>query len=421
MFPRSATLLGAPTLIAALLWLGAWMAQKETHVVGGWHLGLRVPTDLQVYLLAGDRLNEGGLLYDSPLLGELPFTYPPFAAGVFRWLSTLTPELATIVWQTSNLLALIAVILMCFAERRRPVAFFAVLLAVAFLATEPIRGSFFYGQINLILMLLVAWDVLPKNNRFAGVGIGIAAGLKLTPAFFVIIFLVQRRFKAAAVSAGTFLLTVIAGFFVVPDAGTFWLDSMFNSERVGVHENPGAQSIKSLLVRNAGIESGLLWLALALLVTALTAAAAWLALRRGNRTVALALTGLGACLVSPFSWYHHWVWIVPLTVAVIAAIDSLADARGFLIAQLSALVTLAALFVLLLPYVSGVLWPEMAYPGPVYLTDNALWRQAFTGYGVLMILGYLLYAGALELKSRPAAAPRPARRPPRRDVQPETT
>ena len=59
-------LLGAPTLIAVLLWLSGWMAYKESYVVDGWDLGLRVPTDLQVYLLAGQRLNEGGLLYDGP-------------------------------------------------------------------------------------------------------------------------------------------------------------------------------------------------------------------------------------------------------------------------------------------------------------------------------------------------------------------
>lgn len=390
---RPAPLPGAPVLIVVLLWLGAWMARKETYVLEGWHLGLRVPVDLQVYLLAGRRLNEGGLLYDAPLLGELPFTYPPFAAGVFRWLATLTPDLATIIWQAANLLALIAVILLCFSERRRPVAFFAVVLAVAFLATEPVRGSFFFGQINLILMLAVAVDVLPRHHRFAGVGVGIAAGLKLTPAFFVIIFLVQRRFRAAAVAVGTFLITVVAGFFIVPDAGAFWRESMFNSERVGVHDNPGAQSIRSLLVRNAGTDSTLLWLLLALLVTALTAAAVWLALRRDNRTLALALTGIGACLVSPFSWFHHWVWIVPLTVAVIAGIASRVDARGFLAAQLGALLTVAVVFLMLLPYVSAVLWPQMAYAGPWFLEVNVAWQLAFTGYGLAFLVGWTAWAG----------------------------
>jgi len=384
-------LLGAPTLIAVLLWLSGWMAYKESYVVDGWDLGLRVPTDLQVYLLAGQRLNEGGLLYDAPLLGDLPFTYPPFAAGVFRWLATLSPDLATIIWQTGNFVALIAVIMLCFQERRRPVMFFAVLLAVGLFATEPIRGSFFYGQINLMLMLLVAADVLPRHHRFAGVGVGIAAGLKLTPAFFVIIFLVQRRFVAAAVSAATFLATVVAGFFIVPDAGAFWRSAVFDSGRVGVHENPGAQSIRSLLVR-LGADSTLLWLALALVTTALTAFAAWFALRRGNRTVAMALTGIGACLVSPFSWFHHWVWIVPLTVAVIAGVASLIDARGILPAQLGALLTAGLVFIMMLPYVSGVLWPALAYPGPWISHPHPVWRLAYTGFGIAFILGYLGWA-----------------------------
>ncbi|MDO5669369.1 MAG: glycosyltransferase 87 family protein [Corynebacterium sp.] len=393
--PHRPALLGAPTLIAALLWLGAWMAYKESYVIDGWDLGLHVPTDLQVYLLAGQRLNEGGLLYDAPLLGDLPFTYPPFAAGIFGWLASLNPEIATIIWQTGNFVALIAVILMCFTERRRPVGLFAVLLAVGLFATEPIRGSFHYGQINLILMLLVAADVLPRHHRFAGIGVGIAAGLKLTPAFFVIIFLVQRRFVAAGVSAATFVATVVAGFVIVPDAGAFWRSAIFDSERVGVHENPGAQSIRSVLVR-LGADSTWLWLVLALVVTALTAAAAWLALRRDNRTLAIALTGIGACLVSPFSWFHHWVWIVPLAVAVIAGIASLFDARGFLTAQLGALLTSGVVFVMLLPYVSGVLWPALAYPGPWISHPNPVWRLAYTGFGVAFILGYLVWEARKE-------------------------
>ena len=225
----------------------------------------------------------------------------------------------------------------------------------------------------------------------AGVGVGIAAGLKLTPAFFVIIFLVQRRFVAAAVSAATFLATVVAGFFIVPDAGAFWRSAVFDSGRVGVHENPGAQSIRSLLVR-LGADSTLLWLALALGTTALTAFAAWFALRRGNRTVAMALTGIGACLVSPFSWFHHWVWIVPLTVAVIAGVASLIDARGILPAQLGALLTAGLVFIMMLPYVSGVLWPALAYPGPWISHPHPVWRLAYTGFGIAFILGYLGWA-----------------------------
>lgn len=407
--PRSA-LPGAPTLLAGLLALAAWIARKESHVPEGLDFGLRVPTDLHVYLLAGRRLNEGGLLYDAPLLGELPFTYPPFAAGVFRWLATLSPDLATVLWQSANLAALVAVVLMVLQERGRaltlPVVAVGVAFAAAAFALEPVRGSFFYGQINMLLVLLVALDLLPKGRRWAGLGIGVAAGLKLTPAFLLLVLLVERRFRALLLAAAAFLGTVLLGFAVVPDAGRFWVDSMFDSGRVGAHTNPGAQSIRSVLERNLGVESPAVWLAVAVPVVALTALAVWLAVRRGNRSVALALAGIASCLVSPFSWFHHWVWVVVAAVAAAAALAELFDARGnWFLSQLGALVTLGVLALIALPYVSGVLSPELAYFNRAWDPSHP-WNLLFTGSGLGFIAGYALYAGVLERKSRISATKR---------------
>ena len=28
-----------------------------------------------------------------------------------------------------------------------------------------------------------------------------------------------------------------------------------------------------------------------------------------------------ACLVSPFSWYHHWVWVFPLAIVVLISVN----------------------------------------------------------------------------------------------------
>ena len=51
----------------------------------------------------------------------------------------------------------------------------------------------------------------------------------------------------------------------------------------------------------------------------------------------------------------------------------------------------------------------MAYAGPWYLEVNRLWQLAFSGYGLLMILGYAVYAGFAERNSlisatKPAAS-----------------
>ncbi|WP_156112223.1 glycosyltransferase 87 family protein, partial [Prescottella defluvii] len=74
----------------------------------------------------------------------------------------------------------------------------SVLLAVACTFLEPVRTTLFYGQINLVLMALVLWDVSRADgSRIKGVGVGIAAGIKLTPAYFVLYYLVLRKWRAA--------------------------------------------------------------------------------------------------------------------------------------------------------------------------------------------------------------------------------
>ena len=40
--------------------------------------------------------------------------------------------------------------------------------------------------------------------------------------------------------------------------------------------------------------------------------------RRGQRLAGLACCGLTGVLVSPISWTHHWVWVIPLLVAMAA-------------------------------------------------------------------------------------------------------
>ena len=55
--------------------------------------------------------------------------------------------------------------------------------------------------------------------------------------------------------------------------------------------------------------------AIVALLGTLVAAHWW---RLGNRVFAVAIAGLTTCLASPLSWTHHYVWILPLAVAVFA-------------------------------------------------------------------------------------------------------
>lgn len=258
------------------------------------------PSDLKVYLLGGQQVAKHQPLYATDLLPGLPFTYPPFAGVVFSWLSESTT--LGVAWKLASVLVLLLVV-------RASASNHALLLTAVFvLCLSPVQGTLYFGQINLLLMGLVCLDFLPRH-KLPGIGVGLAAGLKLTPAFFVLLLIQQRRWGAVFIAAFTFLCTVATGFSEVVDAQHFWSDAIFATSRIGVDENPGAQSIRQVLAR-AGHEE--LWLPLSALVTAL----ALIASRRADAPLAASFIGMTACLVSPFSWYHHWVWVVPMLVWV---------------------------------------------------------------------------------------------------------
>ena len=89
-------------------------------------------------------------------------------------------------------------------------------VVAAAMALDPVWQTLFLGQINLILLALILtdiWLVSRGSSRLAvGIGVGIAAAIKLTPAIFIVFFLLARRTKAALVAAGTFIVCGLTGF-----------------------------------------------------------------------------------------------------------------------------------------------------------------------------------------------------------------
>ncbi|OFP21523.1 hypothetical protein HMPREF2996_03780 [Corynebacterium sp. HMSC066C02] len=357
---------GVPTICAVLALGIAMMVYKFSQYDGPHSFTYILPFDLSIYRMAGEDLNTGGLLYDAPYIFQFPFTYPPFAGLLFKVLPFFSKGALTIIWPSLMFLAVLAIVVMIFRERGVKMTPAAVLVAVLLTALTPaneaMHGSLYYGQVNVFLMLLVALDFLPLKRRLPGVGIGLAAGIKLTPAYMGLALLFEKRWWAAAGAVITFLVTVVLGFLFVPDAMDFWTDAMFNSSRVGEHANPGAKSLRSLMFRELGIDGGIWWLLAVIVVFALTCLALRTAYLRGNRTAAFALTGLSTCLVSPFSWYHHFVWTIPFVVMVFVSVNQALTARlsGKFGEQLAGLASVAALFVVSLPFMSVPVWFTMS-------------------------------------------------------------
>src|ERR1700744_1816396 len=162
--------------------------------------------------------NQPAMLYALKLgPAKLPFIYTPFAALLLAAASGLS--FAT--WQvglavlTIGLLPVVAYLSLGLAGRPAGLARAAAAFAIAAVGLwlEPGGMTLFYGQVNLVLLALVVGDLaLPDRIKFKGIGIGLAAGIKLTPLIFIPYLLVSRRAKAAAVSALTFAVTIGLGF-----------------------------------------------------------------------------------------------------------------------------------------------------------------------------------------------------------------
>jgi alpha-1,2-mannosyltransferase len=285
--------------------------------------GARWPLwDARVYWWAGRQASRHAALYAPG--GPYNFTYPPFAASLFR-LGAAAPEgwLAAVVTAGSigALVALCWQALGAAGVRRKPETVFVV--AALALLTWPVDYTLHLGEVNLIVAALAGADLLAQRDggRWQGVATGLAAGIKLTPLIFVVYLLLTRRIRAAVTAAATFAATIIAGAILLPvQSRVFWLDGAFaDPSRVGNPANPSNQSLSGAIARLAGGLAGVRgwWLAAALLTgLAGIAVAAW-AHRRGHRLAGVVCCAVTGLLVSPFSWSHHWVWAVPLLIGLV--------------------------------------------------------------------------------------------------------
>ena len=183
--------------------------------------------------------------------------------------------------------------------------------------------TIYLGQINLILMAAIIWDLCQPDLRadgrrrwWKGALTGVAAGIKLVPLVFVPYLLITRRFREAAATVAGFAVTVAAGFAVLPhDSSQWWLHGMFlaDGNRAGFMGWAGNQSLRAVITRFAGsVAAGQdPWIAAAVVALALGLTAAYLLERAGYPVPALLATALAGLLASPISWDHHWVWIAP--------------------------------------------------------------------------------------------------------------
>jgi alpha-1,2-mannosyltransferase len=334
--------------------------------------------DLHVYIGGAATIDHPGSLYryvyaDQTPDFPLPFTYPPFAAVVFYPLHLLPFGLVALCWTVGTMAALYGVVRL--SQRLLGVAAgeghrLAMLWAAVAIWLEPLRSTFDYGQINVILVLAVLLAAFTTRWWLSGLLIGTAAGMKLTPAIAGLYFVGTRRWGAAVFSAVVFFATIAVSALVVGDQTRYYFTELiFKTDRIGPICTIFNQSLRGGVCRIFGHDAGYGPVVLiGIAVTAILSVLAWRALSSpGSEQLGpLLIVELFGLLLSPISWTHHWVWLVPLMIWLLHG--PLSDRRGARILGW----TWLALTVI------GVPW-LLSFAQPTIWQNGRPWYQAWGG------------------------------------------
>lgn len=420
--PAGRSAIGRAGLGHVLLWRLFQLATLGVLAWAGWrllgHAIYRI--DIDVYRMGGRAWLDGTELYNDATVFQtqagldLPFTYPPLAAvafAPFAWLSlpaagaaiTLTTLVLLIVsthimltrlrvWDTSSLRTPAW-------ARRGWLA--AALVAPAVVFVEPIRANFEFGQINVVLMTLVIADCVPRRTPWPrGLLLGLAIAVKLTPAVFLLYFLLRRDVRALLVTTASALAATLLGFALAwRDSWVYWFETLRDTDRIGSATLNTNQNISGMLARlGAGEDARFgLWVVLCFAVLGLTVWAVLRLLRAGPESdeavLAVICVAMFGLVVSPVSWSHHWVWVLPTVVVTVVV----GLRRRHLALALAGLAGLAL-----------TLWTPITLMPEHQETAASLWRRLAGGSYLWWALAVIIAAGTVPAAAATVEGEQPA-------------
>lgn len=184
----------------------------------------RQASDLDIYLVAAERVNRGQPMYNLESLQTNQFTewykYPPLLAGTLRPLAGMDFDTARTVWRLfllACLAAAIALMIVDFTRRRmtlesggpaqtghagwlrRLLSPPAIMLLIVVLLFRPVIDAINVGQPDMLILLLMAVTLAGLRNgnaHVAGAALSLAVWLKLFPAAMLLYLALRREWKA---------------------------------------------------------------------------------------------------------------------------------------------------------------------------------------------------------------------------------
>ena len=256
------------------------------------------------------------------------YVYTPFFAALLIPLTFVPVDVAYVLWSLCNLLFLVGAV---YAALRvcgvYPSAMHVAILSAAAALWNSTRLELQWGQADLLVLFCVAvslWAALEKRPILAGALLAVACLTKPFLLCFVVALLWKREYRYALVSAGAFLVGLIAPFIWIGvdswrDQLTVW--SFWSNQYVPFIDNQAPKGVFARLFTvnpnttplvNAPWLMTALWLIVAALVVGIVAAS--VSRRRlvsDDRTlVELSLIITAMLLISPLTEYIYIVILI---------------------------------------------------------------------------------------------------------------
>lgn len=265
---------------------------------------------------------------------------------------------------------------------RQPVST-ATLVTALGLWAEPVRSTMNYGQINLFIAAALLAGLAAQRTWAVGVTVGICTAIKLIPGVTGLYYLLAGQLRAVAAAAVTALSAIGVSFLISPAlTRQFFTDTIFNPARAGDLAAINNQSLRGALTRLFGHDVGLVWAGASVVVVAIGVLSARSCVRRRDYLGGFLVVQIVGLLVSPISWNHHWIWVLPLIVWAITG----PLRRTLSIRWVAALWLLACCSFLVsaqitqqtrrgdLPAAGWMPWTEALYPVLGVITVVTIWR-----------------------------------------------
>ena len=309
-------------VFAAIVWCSQAVRKAERDV----------GNDLTGYLAASRALYDGADPYRLP--DRFPYIYPLFLAAVLRPLASLPGRVTSTTWFVLQAAAL-GFVIHTIASRAAIRRLDGLLVAAAIVAVfgDVLQNEFLNGQVNVMVLALavaaIQWtERRPHVSAFL---LGAAIAIKLTPALFLLFWLVERRYRLMAASVAWAGLLIVSPWLIVhnrlwPMYARYLQEFVLaRATSAEPHGRPIFYTVQGFWGWVSGASPG----AIAILgVSLLVIAALVVWHQRTRRHDASAVYAAGIPLLTPLSEIHHLTFLIPAAVVSAGALRDRAVAAG---------------------------------------------------------------------------------------------